>query len=183
MQDSMTKPFADRVKEIRQAAKLKQAAFAERLGVDQSTVSRWEGDKQEPDKEALVALSKFSGQDLVAEFMGGAERPGGPPPDIERDAGRSDRRADAGRGENGALTEAQRAALTKLFDELLESLGATRATREQLVDPTLRRLYAEAFAALSIERLFPEAGLADETEAQRQLRLFSQLLNRLKPEQ
>jgi transcriptional regulator with XRE-family HTH domain len=73
MHTGMGMSFAVKVKQIREAARLKQAAFAEKLGVDQSTVSKWETGKQKPDTEALLALSEFSGENLFHDFHAEAE--------------------------------------------------------------------------------------------------------------
>jgi transcriptional regulator with XRE-family HTH domain len=78
MHTGMGMSFAVKVKQIRESARLKQAAFAEKLGVDQSTVSKWENGKQKPDTEALLALSEFSGENLFHDFHAEAE-PARPP--------------------------------------------------------------------------------------------------------
>jgi transcriptional regulator with XRE-family HTH domain len=52
---------ARRIRELRKGLRLNQADFAERLGVTQSTVSKWESNKQTPDTDAVFKLSEISG--------------------------------------------------------------------------------------------------------------------------
>jgi transcriptional regulator with XRE-family HTH domain len=75
----MTKPFAQRVKETREATGLKQEAFAERLGVNQATISKWENGKHKPDTNALMRLSDFTGENWFYDYPVEAE-PEPPPP-------------------------------------------------------------------------------------------------------
>lgn len=145
--------------------KLTLEQLSEDVGISVSQLSRFENGKRVPRVPELERIAKRLG--VTVDELRGEEPPApAPPPPPAPD-----------------VIEDQRNALTNLFDELLESLGASRATREQLADPELRHAYASTFAALSIERLFPEAAPAGETDAQRQLRLASQIRVRPKLDQ
>jgi transcriptional regulator with XRE-family HTH domain len=61
-----------RVRELRKSLKLNQARFAKLIGVDQSTVSKWENNAQTPEGEALLALAKLA-KKTVEEFLGDTE--------------------------------------------------------------------------------------------------------------
>ncbi len=52
------------VKALRESLGLSQAAFGERVGVDQSTVSHWENGKK-PRGPALKLLQAMAGDDLL----------------------------------------------------------------------------------------------------------------------
>lgn len=56
--------IGQKIKQVRTAAGLTQVAFASAVGVDQSTVSRWERDRQEPDPDQLLALAQFSNEPM-----------------------------------------------------------------------------------------------------------------------
>lgn len=58
-----TMPLHDKIRAIRKAKGLKQAAFAKALGVTQSTVSRWENSRnpEEPTNESLAKIADFGG--------------------------------------------------------------------------------------------------------------------------
>lgn len=51
--------FSLRLKELRENLKLSQQAFANKLGVSQSTVGMWESAKREPDYKTTEAIAKF----------------------------------------------------------------------------------------------------------------------------
>ncbi|WP_349621159.1 helix-turn-helix domain-containing protein [Azospirillum argentinense] len=66
MHDRMPE-ISSKVRSLRKRLKLKQAAFAEKLGVDQATVSRWEnGGDVKP--ENLFALAELAGQ-TIDDFL------------------------------------------------------------------------------------------------------------------
>lgn len=54
----------DRIRLLRKRAGLKQEQLAEALEVSQSTISKWEKDRQEPELEALTKMSAYFGKDL-----------------------------------------------------------------------------------------------------------------------
>lgn len=49
--------FGSRLKEARKAKKLTQSEVASKLGIDDTTISKYENDKSEPDNETLKKLS------------------------------------------------------------------------------------------------------------------------------
>lgn len=49
----------NKFKELRKAKNLTQVEFAEKMNVDQSTVSKWEKDKAIPDIQTLYQLANF----------------------------------------------------------------------------------------------------------------------------
>jgi transcriptional regulator with XRE-family HTH domain len=51
--------FGERLKKARKAKKLTQEAVAARLDRDFTSVSKWENDKAEPDRETLIKLSEL----------------------------------------------------------------------------------------------------------------------------
>jgi transcriptional regulator with XRE-family HTH domain len=52
--------IAERIRRVRHDLKLTQEGFAEKLGVDQTTVSKWEGGKARPTPEALLAVASVA---------------------------------------------------------------------------------------------------------------------------
>lgn len=54
----------DRIRLLRKRAGLKQEQLADALEVSQSTISKWEKDRQEPELEALTRMSSYFGKDL-----------------------------------------------------------------------------------------------------------------------
>lgn len=66
--------LSKKVKALRRSRGLNQAEFAKLVGnVDQSTVSKWERDLQQPRGEALVRLAGLA-EESPAEFMGLEEK-------------------------------------------------------------------------------------------------------------
>jgi phage repressor protein C with HTH and peptisase S24 domain len=57
----MTSTLAANVKALRSALGLNQQAFAERLGVQQSYISKWEGGSVVPQGDSVAALAKLAG--------------------------------------------------------------------------------------------------------------------------
>lgn len=53
--------FGDRMRELREAAGLTQAALAEKLGVPQSAISQWEGGRHAPPVTSVPDLAKALG--------------------------------------------------------------------------------------------------------------------------
>ena len=51
--------FSERVKELRLERKLNQKSFAEKLGVKQSCVSKWERGETLPDAEMIMGIVEF----------------------------------------------------------------------------------------------------------------------------
>lgn len=54
----------DRIRLMRKRSGLKQEQLATSLGVSQSTISKWEKNVQEPEREALIRMSNYFGKDL-----------------------------------------------------------------------------------------------------------------------
>ncbi len=57
----MGKLLGERIKELRDEKNLSQKALAERVGVTQQAVAKWEGGKSEPDSKTLITLADFFG--------------------------------------------------------------------------------------------------------------------------
>lgn len=53
--------FGTRLKEARLAKKMRQTEVADKLGIDDTTISKYENDKSEPDNETLQRLSDLYG--------------------------------------------------------------------------------------------------------------------------
>lgn len=51
--------FGERLKEVREENKLPQTVLAEKLGISNVTISRWESDSQMPDRKMLLRLAEF----------------------------------------------------------------------------------------------------------------------------
>ena len=51
--------FKDRIKELRISKNLSQQQLADKLGLSQSAVAKWEVDKTEPTASAIIAIAKF----------------------------------------------------------------------------------------------------------------------------
>lgn len=51
--------FKSRLKELRVSRHLSQMQLANRLGISQSAIAKWELGKTEPTASAIIALSKF----------------------------------------------------------------------------------------------------------------------------
>ena len=51
--------FKDRLKELRVASNLSQMQLANRLGVSQSAIAKWELGKTEPTASAIILVAKF----------------------------------------------------------------------------------------------------------------------------
>lgn len=71
MQPDMSR-VGRRIRQLRNKLGLKQAAFGRLVGVDQSTVSRWESDTHPPEGEPLLRLARLAGT-TVEEFLGESE--------------------------------------------------------------------------------------------------------------
>jgi repressor LexA len=71
MQPDMRR-IGKRVRELREKLSMDQKNFGGLIGVDQATISRWEHDRQTPEGEALLSLSRLA-QTSVEEFLGTAE--------------------------------------------------------------------------------------------------------------
>lgn len=54
--------FKERLKELRVAKGLSQMQLANKLGISQSAIAKWELGKTEPTASAIVALSEFFGE-------------------------------------------------------------------------------------------------------------------------
>lgn len=52
----------DRLKELRLAAGLTQQKLADKTGISQSSIARWELGESEPTASAIVVLAKFFGE-------------------------------------------------------------------------------------------------------------------------
>ena len=66
LQTAVMLKIGRRIATMRKAKGLKQEAFADELGVTQSTVSRWESGKQEPEYTHLRAIAQWAGTGLDA---------------------------------------------------------------------------------------------------------------------
>ena len=62
----------NKFKELRKKAGLTQIEFAEKLNVDQSTISKWEQDKAIPDIQTLVQLASFF--NVSVDYLMGREQ-------------------------------------------------------------------------------------------------------------
>ncbi len=51
--------FKDRIKELRISKNLSQQQLADKLGLSQSAVAKWEVGKTEPTASAIIAIAKF----------------------------------------------------------------------------------------------------------------------------
>lgn len=65
----------NRIKELREAAGIKQIDLAKQLNVGQNTISNWENEKTDPDVEALQTLAKIFdvSVDQVVGFSGNSK--------------------------------------------------------------------------------------------------------------
>ena len=54
--------FKKRLKELRVEKNLSQMQLAQKLGVSQSAVAKWELGKTEPTASAIIALAQFFGE-------------------------------------------------------------------------------------------------------------------------
>lgn len=66
--------FQIRLKELREKAKLSQAALAQKIGVRQSTVGMWESGKNKPENAKLEALANLF-QVSTDYLLGREEKP------------------------------------------------------------------------------------------------------------
>lgn len=51
--------FKDKIKELRISKNLSQQQLADKLGLSQSAVAKWELGKAEPTASAIIAIAKF----------------------------------------------------------------------------------------------------------------------------
>lgn len=70
--------YLDHLAEIRKRLGLSQAALAEKLGVEQPTVQRWEKGKREPDLAQLISLANVLGVEPGALLSGAVSAAVGP---------------------------------------------------------------------------------------------------------
>jgi transcriptional regulator with XRE-family HTH domain len=70
--------YLDRLAELRKRRGFTQATLAERLGVEQPTVQRWEKGKREPDFEQFFQIADVLGVEPSALLTGSATVPIGP---------------------------------------------------------------------------------------------------------
>ncbi|MEJ2636133.1 MAG: helix-turn-helix domain-containing protein [Calditrichia bacterium] len=56
--------FPEQFKRLRKALALSQAALAERLGLDQTLLSKWEVDKRRPSLESAMNICRLAGVSL-----------------------------------------------------------------------------------------------------------------------
>ena len=66
--------FADRLRELREAAGLTQEQLAEQIGVKREAVARWEAGKREPGWSNVLALAEALGVDCTAFTQQPVER-------------------------------------------------------------------------------------------------------------
>jgi transcriptional regulator with XRE-family HTH domain len=75
---SVGQSLASRIRALRKSMDLSQARFAERVGVDQSNVSRWENGAV-PDDVHILRLAALAGVHPAAFRYGGVPEPAGAP--------------------------------------------------------------------------------------------------------
>lgn len=56
--------FGERLKELRQQHNLSQMELAQKTGISQSAIAKWELKKTEPTASALITLSRFFGESV-----------------------------------------------------------------------------------------------------------------------
>jgi len=61
----------DKIKELRLSRNIDQKTLAQKLNVQQSAISKWELNKNEPDIKSIIALSKFF--DVTSDYLLGLE--------------------------------------------------------------------------------------------------------------
>ena len=77
--------LGQRIKAKRKEKKLTQIEVAKRLGIDNTTVSKWESDVYEPDAEALVKLAELF--DTTSDYLlGRTDDPKPPKTDMKDDS-------------------------------------------------------------------------------------------------
>jgi transcriptional regulator with XRE-family HTH domain len=179
MQEMMTTPFARKVKAIRKSAGLNQVDFAKRLGVDQSTVSKWELGKQTPDTNGLRALSKFIGEDMMQFDPNAPAQPVETPPPLPP----APVNGSAQTADQKAANARRRQALERVFLELLDQIAADAQDREELADPVYRRQIARLLAAGATAPLNPDVILGDGQMARHLVELWFHSLVRPESEQ
>ena len=54
--------FRERLKELRKAKDMSQAALSKATGISQSAIAKWELGRTEPTASAIVTLAKFFGE-------------------------------------------------------------------------------------------------------------------------
>ncbi|WP_405523570.1 helix-turn-helix domain-containing protein [Streptomyces canus] len=149
-----------RLRTVRRAAEIYQAAVGEALGVSDSAVASWESGAQTPDPEKLPALARALGRDVDDLF------PRSGPPDL------TDLRCDAGyyQYETAALTGTRSAGPVaaaergerRLKDKYVPALAAAYGVSEE----ELRRAEARSIAkAQGVQVDEPAASEAGNTSA------------------
>ena len=56
--------FSERLRELRIERNLSQMELAQKTGISQSAIARWELNKTEPTATALITLSRFFGESV-----------------------------------------------------------------------------------------------------------------------
>ena len=173
----MTTPFAKKLKAIRKAAGLNQEAFAKQIGVDQCTVSKWELGKQTPERDALLALSQFAGEDLL-RFD-----PDAPVPEPQPAASSNGHGVAAPAANPKAASARLRQAFEVMFLDLVARLAENAEDREELADPAYRREVARVLALAATAPLNPDVILGDAEMARHVVDLWIHTLTHRESEQ
>lgn len=61
----------DKIKELRLSKNIDQKTLAQKLNVQQSAISKWELNKNEPDIKSIIALANFF--DVTSDYLLGLE--------------------------------------------------------------------------------------------------------------
>lgn len=63
--------IGNKIKELRLSKNIDQKTLAKKLNVQQSAISKWELNKNEPDIKSIIALAKFF--DVTTDYLLGLE--------------------------------------------------------------------------------------------------------------
>ena len=110
--------IARRMERVRRDLKLSQQQLAERLGIGQSTVSKYLQGRRPPTVEALWRLARLSGRSMEW-FLGGGRAPVVAEPRLSYGDGSWDERLNA-------LSPATREAMEHLLNELVRKRASER---------------------------------------------------------
>lgn len=158
-----------------------QAALARRMteklgrSIDRAAVNKMTKGTRDVSADEMLAVMEITGATLPQQFadlVAQQARPSPPAPHEATDEEEAHR-----------VNALRRRALTKLFREVFQGIGATPAERERLASPRRQLICAELLAGLATAPLSPEAVLADDTVAQQLVRAVWHALDRPEPEQ
>ena len=63
--------IGERIRELRQEFKLTQADLAQKIGISQAGIAKWETGDRDPSTDCVILLSKFF--DVTTDFLLGVE--------------------------------------------------------------------------------------------------------------